>query len=285
MKFRIVTDSCCDLPYSVLENEHVHVIPMVVTVDGKEYIDDSGKTFDSQWLMKEVQAGKPASTSQVNVGTYLEMFKSLIKEDSMPVVYLGFSSGLSGSFNNAVMALTMLEDEYADVPITLVDTKQACLGEGLLVDKLIRLRNENKTAEEAVAIINQLSKRVQSWVTVDDLKHLERGGRVSKTAAAVGTLINIKPILVVTEEGKLVSNGKTRGRKKAIAKITEETRANISVTDTDKIFIAYAGDLEAAESAKEKLSDLNLPIEVYPMGPTIACHTGFGGLAIFSVRK
>ncbi|MGX7031233.1 DegV family protein [Vagococcus zengguangii] len=285
MKFRIVTESCCDLPYSVLENEHVHVIPMVVTVDGKEYIDDSGKTFNSQWLMEEVQAGKPASTSQVNVGSYLEMFKSLIKEDSTPVIYLGFSSGLSGSFNNAMTAVNMLEDEYINVPITLVDTKQASLGEGLLVDKLVSLRNEGKTVEEAVAVIKQLSKRVQSWVTVDDLKHLERGGRVSKTAAAVGTLINIKPILIVTEEGKLESNSKTRGRKKAITKIADETRTNISVADTDKIFIAYAGDLEAAEVVKEKLSDLNVPIEMYPMGPTIACHTGFGGLAVFSIRK
>ncbi|WP_241856695.1 DegV family protein [Vagococcus xieshaowenii] len=210
MNFRIVTESCCDLPYNVLESEHVHVIPMVVTVDGKEYIDDSGKTFDSQWLMEEVQAGKTASTSQVNVGTYLEMFKSLIKEDTTPVIYLGFSSGLSGSFNNAMTALNMLKEEYVKVPITLIDSKQACLGEGLLVDKLITLRNEGKTAQEATLIIDKLSKRVQSWVTVDDLKHLERGGRVSKTAATVGTLINIKPILVITEEGKLVSNGKTR---------------------------------------------------------------------------
>ena len=286
MKFRIVTEACCDLPYNVLENEQVHVIPMVVTVDGKEYIDNSGKTFDSQWLMEQVQAGKPAFTSQVNVGSYLEMFQSLIKaDDKMPVVYLGFSSGLSGSYNNAVTALSMLEDEVGEAPITLIDSKQACLGEGLLVDKLVTLRNQGKTAEEAVALIEQLAKRVQSWITVDDLKHLQRGGRVSKASATVGTLINIKPILIMNQEGKLDTHGKIRGRKKAIMKLVDETRQNISISETDKIFIAYAGDKEAAEVIKEKLVDLALPIEIYPMGSTIACHTGYGALAVFSIKK
>lgn len=285
MNFRILTDSCCDLSYKVFEQEDVHVIPMVVTLEGKEYIDDSGKTFDSRKLIEEIKKEKEVSTSQVNIGTYLKTFQSLMKESDVPVIYICFSSGLSGSFNNAQAALAMIKEEQPAAPIYLIDSKQACLGEGLLVAELIKLRKEGLSLEQAIARINNLRERVQSWVTVDDLKHLERGGRVSKASAAVGTLINIKPILMMTEEGKLVNQAKVRGRKKSLDKLAKNTRENISVEDTTTIYIAYAGDLEAAEYIESQLIDLGVPIEVLPMGATISCHTGYGALAVFSIVK
>ncbi|MGX6979259.1 DegV family protein [Vagococcus elongatus] len=286
MNFRILTDSCCDLPYDLLEKENVQIVSMVVTLDGKEYEDDLGKTFSSQWLIKELQQGKLAATSQINIGVYLEKFKEMLEENQIPIIYLGFSSGLSGSYSNAVAALDMLNEEKGSkAPIHLIDSKQACLGEGMLVKELIDLRNQQAGVEEALDTINQLKTRVQSWVTVDDLKYLERGGRISKTTATVGSLMNIKPIIVVNDQGKLINQGKVRGRRKSLDKLVEQTKEHISIGDTSAIYIAYAGDIEAGEHLKESLSDLGLPIEMYPMGPTIACHTGAGALAVFSIVK
>lgn len=284
MNFRILTDSCCDLPYDLLEKENVKIVSMVVTLDGKEYEDDLGKTFSSEWLMKEIQQGKLGVTSQINIGVYLEKFKEMLEEDKTPIIYLGFSSGLSGSYSNAVSALDMLNEERGtEAPIYLIDSKQACLGEGMLVKELIDLKNQQASVEEALAKINQLKTRVQSWVTVDDLKYLERGGRISKTTAAVGSLMNIKPIIVVNDQGKLVNQGKVRGRRKSLDKLVEQTKKYISIADTPAIYIAYAGDMEAGEYLKESLSDIGLPVKMYPMGSTIACHTGAGALAVFSI--
>lgn len=287
MKFDIITDSCCDLPYDFLEQERVEYISMFVTIDEKEYSDDLGKTFKSDWLMEQMKQGSRASTSQINVGQYLEMFKKYAKHE-LPVMYLCFSSGLSGSYNNACTALNLLEEELGKKsPIKIVDTKAASLGQGLLVYELIKLRNQGADFEVARTWIEKNRSRIASWVTVDDLSYLEKGGRISKTSATVGSLLNIKPIIIVTKEGKLAKAGKVRGRKKAIKLLAFETENSLQDQAKQPIFIAYAGD-EAAALEVGKLLRKTIKmneIKIFPMGPTIASHTGYGALAVFSFEN
>lgn len=283
--FELLTDSCCDLTYDYLEKNNVNYISMLINIDGKEYVDDLRKDFDYQWFIDQLRNGKVPTTSQINIGTYIEIFKLFI-DQSKPVLYLAFSSGLSGSCYNAMMAVEQLKEEYGEdrVPIHVYDSKAASLGEGLLVHRLIKMRDAEATVNEAIEWLDEYSPRLHSWVYVDDLKHLERGGRVSKTQAAVGTLMNVKPIIIMNAEGKLENIGKVRGRKKGLAKLVKETVDGMTDPNNQEIFIVHADDRESAEEIKKGLLQHIQPkeIKISEMGPTIASHTGVGTLAVFS---
>lgn len=283
--FELLTDSCCDLTYDYLEKNNVNYISMLINIDGKEYVDDLRKDFDYQWFIDQLRNGKVPTTSQINIGTYMEIFKLFI-DQSKPVLYLAFSSGLSGSCYNAMMAVEQLKEEYGEdrVPIHVYDSKAASLGEGLLVHRLIQMRDAEATINEAIEWLDEYSPRLHSWVYVDDLKHLERGGRVSKTQAAVGTLMNVKPIIIMNAEGKLENIGKVRGRKKGLAKLVKETVDGMTDPNNQEIFIVHADDWESAEEIKKGLLQQIQPkeIKISEMGPTIASHTGVGTLAVFS---
>ncbi|MGM0122652.1 hypothetical protein IGI37_000006 [Enterococcus sp. AZ194] len=282
--YQIITDSCCDLPYEVLEKHDVAFIPMFINLEGKEYVDDLGKTFDQESFLEKIQNGALPSTSQVNVGRYLEYFKDYV-DKKIPLLYVAFSSGLSGSYNSACQAVEMLREEYDEVQIQIVDSKAASLGEGVLVLEAARLRQEGTSLEEAVSWLEENKSKVHSWVTVNDLKHLERGGRISKTAAALGGLLNVKPIINVSPEGKLENVDKVRGRNRALKTVVDETMKTIVAPLSQTIYIAYAGDIEAAEKVKEQLLETKNVESVvcYPLGPTITSHTGYGCIAVFSM--
>ncbi len=282
-KFDLLVDSCCDLPFDYLKENNVELVSMIINLNYKEYVDDLGKTFDYNWFMDQLKLGEMPSTSQINIGAYSEVFKKYINSE-IPLLYVAFSSELSGSQRNAYSALRLLEEENESVNIKIIDSKAASLGEGLLVKEMIKQRADGKTIDEAINWLENNINRVHSWVTVNDLNHLERGGRISKTSAAIGSLVKIKPIINVDKNGKLVNVGKTRGRNKSLEKIVSETKRTIENSEEQTLLVAYAGDLEAAEHVKE-LIEKNIPIkgiELLPMGPTIASHTGYGAIAIFS---
>ncbi|MHC5373078.1 DegV family protein [Enterococcus sp. LJL120] len=282
--YQIMTDSCCDIPYQILQEKAVTFIPMLVQMDGHEYPDDLGETFDYSKFLAEIQRGSQPTTSQINVGRYLEFFKGYV-DQNIPVLYLCFSSGLSGSYQSALQAVEMLREEYdKDPQVYVLDTLAASLGQGLLVLKAAELRDSGLTLAEIVAELEKIKMTVQSWVTVDDLDHLHRGGRISKTAATLGGLMNVKPIINVDAAGKLQNVGKTRGRNKALQKVVEETTALIEHPEQQQLLLAYAGDLESAEKVKEMVL-AQLPVkglDLYPLGPTITSHTGYGCIALFS---
>ncbi|MGX7352001.1 DegV family protein [Enterococcus canis] len=284
MTFQIMTDSCCDLPYTYLKEHNVAFVSMTITLEGTEYVDDLGETFDLNHFMQQVKDGAMPTTSQINVGTYLETFRPYV-EAKQPLLYIAFSSGLSGSYSSALQAVELLKEEYEEVLVYAIDTKMASFGEGLLVRKMVELKAAGHSLEECLLWLADNKMKVQAWVTVDDLKHLERGGRISKTAAAVGSLINIKPIITVDSEGKLKPVGKVRGRKKALQQIVDDTVAHIEEPIQQTLIVAYAGDLAAGQTVKEKLAQAIQvkDIELYPLGPTIASHTGYGCIAIFSM--
>lgn len=283
MTFKIVTDSCCDLPYTYLEANDVDFINMTIQLNGQELVDDLGKTFDFDAFLEKIKQGGMPTTSQVNIGRYIDFFRSFIKQN-IPVVYLCFSSGLSGSYQGAMQAVEILKEEYDEVNIHVVDTKAASLGEGLLVMETIRLKNEGYSLSETLSWLAENKMKVQSWVTVDDLKHLERGGRISKAAATLGTLISVKPIINVDANGKLQSREKVRGRGKALKKVVDETIKGMEKPENQTILIAHAGDLESAEKVKQMFEkEIQVKaIELYPLGPTITSHTGNGCIAVFS---
>ncbi|MGX7173556.1 DegV family protein [Enterococcus ratti] len=282
--YHIVTDSCCDLPYQVLQVANVEFLSMKIRLGDLELMDDLGRTFDNDNYMEQLKNGAAPTTSQINVGQYIEFFRPYV-EKKQPVLYIAFSSALSGSYNSALQAVALLNEEYVDPQIQVFDTKAASLGEGILVLEAVRLRNEGKTLEETLSWLEENYLKVHSWVTVDDLKYLERGGRISKTSAALGNILNVKPIITVDKEGRLTNVNKVRGRNKAIQHIVEETVKTIVAPLEQTVYIAYAGDLERAEKTKQLLEE-NIKmkeVKLYPLGPTIASHTGYGCIAIFSM--
>lgn len=282
--YQIVTDSCCDLPYQVLANANVDFLSMEIQIGEEIRIDDLGKTFDYEGYIQQLREGAMPTTSQINVGRYLEFFRSYVEKD-IPVLYVAFSSGMSGSYSSALQAVELLKETYEDPQVHVFDTKAASIGEGLLVLEAVRLKESGYSLEETLAWLQNNYLKVHSWVTVDDLKHLERGGRISKASAAIGSLLSVKPIITVEPSGHLKNIDKVRGRNKSIQKIVEETVKTIVAPLEQTVYIAYAGDLESAEKAK-KLLEENIKtkeIKLYPLGPTIASHTGYGCIAIFSM--
>jgi DegV family protein with EDD domain len=286
MEYQLLTDSCCDLPLEIMDQYDIDVMNFTIHMEGEELIDDMGRTFDKAAFFERLKNGATASTSQVNVHTYLEKFKYYI-EKGIPLLYLGFSSGLSGSFNSARQALQMLKEEYDDPKVTIIDTQAASLGEGLLVYEVAKRKAQGASLEEVIKWVEDNKGKVHSWVTVDDIGHLKRGGRISATQATLGSLLNVKPIIVMTKEGKLVPNGKVRGRKKSLQKLIDETVNGIVDPENQTLFVGHVGVPDDAAFVKGKLESA-LPVKevkVSSYGPTVAAHTGFGSLAIFSLGK
>lgn len=283
MTYKIMTDACCDLPLEFVEENNIDIINMTININGKEYVDDLGKTFDRDAFFQLVKNGEIATTSQINIGTYLEVFKYYIEKNES-VLYLAFSSGLSGSYNNAMMAVDMLREEYGSINITVIDTLAACLGEGLLVYEAVRLKNMGKTLVEVAQWVEEYKMKLHSWVTVEDIKHLERGGRISAVSATLGTLLNVKPIIVMDRIGKLVPFAKVRGRKKSLQFLVQKTVEGMIEPEKQTLFIGHVGTPEDALWMKnailEKITVKD--VQIYPYGPTIASHTGFGSMAVFS---
>jgi len=289
MDYKIIADSCCDLPLDFIKNNDIEIINLMINMDGKDYLDDMGETFDRDAFFEALKNGAMATSSQVNIGTFLEVFKKYVEKEQ-PVLFLGLSSALSGSYNNAVTAVEMLKEEYGQVNITIVDSKAACLGEGLLVYEAVNRKNEGQSLEEVVDWLEEYKMKLHSWVTVDDIRHLERSGRISSVSATLGSVLNVKPIIVMNEKGGLVPFAKVRGRKKSLHYLINKTVEGMIDPETQTVFIGHVGVLEEAEWIKKEIeSKIKVKdIQVYPYGPTIAAHTGFGSVALFSfgdVRK
>lgn len=283
MTYKIMTDACCDLPLKFVEENDIHVINMTINLNGNEYLDDLGKTFDREAFFQSVKNGETATTSQINIGTYIETFKYYI-ENNEPILYLAFSSGLSGSYNNALAAAEMLKEEYGSIDVTIVDTLAACLGEGLLIYEAVNLKKAGKSLLEVTQWIEENKMKLHSWVTVEDIKHLERGGRISAVSATLGTLLNVKPIIIMNPTGNLVPFAKVRGRKKSLQYLVQKTIEGIIEPEKQTLFIGHVGVPEEAMWIKNAILDKVAvkDIQIYPYGPTIASHTGFGSVAVFS---
>lgn len=283
MEYQLISDSCSDLPLDIVDKYNLDIVNFTTNIGGEDLVDDMGKTFDKAAFFQRLKNGETASTSQVNVHSYIEKFKSYV-DQGIPAVYLAFSSGLSGSYNNALQAREMLKEEYGDIDLSIIDTKAASLGEGLLVYEAAKRKSEGYSKEQLIEWVEENKLNYHSWVTVDDIKHLQRGGRISATAATVGSLLSVKPIIVMNQEGKLIPVAKIRGRKKSIQHLIDQTINNIKDEEEHAIFIGHVGVPEEAELIKTQLLEKLSPGEciISSYGPTVASHTGFGSLAVFS---
>ena len=281
MTFKILTDSTADLPESWTQEHDVQVLGLTIQLDGQTYETVGPDKLTSEQLLDKMESGSKPTTSQINVGQFEDVFRHYAQEGTA-VLYVAFASALSGTYQSAVMAREMVLEDYPEAIITILDTKAASMGEGLLVMKAVEARAAGQSLEQTADLLQSLVPRVQTYFLVDDLNHLMRGGRISKAAALMGSLVNIKPIIAVTADGSLDSVAKVRGKKKAQAEVVGMTLETIS---EPLVVIAYAGDKEVSENVKEQLlaSGEVTEVLILPLGPVISTHTGPGTLGLFSI--
>lgn len=282
MAFKLMTDNTVDLPVDFLEEHNIGVFTLPAMVNGEEYTDY--KTIDNKKFFEEMRAGSMPTTSQVNPDVAKSGFLEQIKTDK-EILFLAFSSGLSGTYNSIKIAADEVMEEHSDVRIVVIDTLCAAMGEGLILYKAIELKEAGKTLDEVAEYVENNKMNVVHLFTVNDLFHLFRGGRVSRATAVIGTLANIKPILHVNEEGRLVSIAKARGRKKSLVTLLDLMEKKLgSFKDKNDVFMISHGDCEEdakllADMVKERFGIEKVMINC--LGATIGAHTGPELIALF----
>ncbi len=279
----IITDSCCDLSEQLANDAGLYVIPMVMTISGKEYknyLDE--REISSKAFYDRLRAGETASTSALNMDTFLSVFGEFL-EQGKDILYLAFSSGLSGTYHVSTLAAEELAQKYPESRIFCCDTLCASMGEGLLVYLAGKKKQSGASIEEVRDFVEQNKLNLCHWFTVDDLNHLKRGGRVSATTAFVGSLLNIKPVLHVDDEGHLINIGKARGRRAAVSSLFEHMKETAVNPSEQTVFISHGDCEEDALALKEMIEKEFSPkeIQINPIGPVIGAHSGPGTLALF----
>lgn len=282
MKTIIITDSCSDLPLWYVEQKDIPIVNFTFNFKGKEYKDDFGQSISHSEFYKAVRAGEMPTTSQINAQTFVDFFEKYIKQDTS-IIYMCFSSALSGTYNSAVMARQMLLEKYPHADISIIDTKAASMGQGLLVHYALDLQEQGASKQEIVDWIEANKLKLAHWFTVEDLGHLKRGGRLSGAAAFVGTILNVKPVLHVDNEGRLVPVVKAKGRKKSLKILLEKMEATIVEPENQTIFISHGDSVDdayyLAAMIKEKFTVKDVVIN--HIGPVIGSHSGPGTIALF----
>ena len=280
MSYRIVTDNCCDFPSAMYEELDLAVVPLVVRFQNKEV-----SQYSEKWLKKMyagMREGEVATTSAVNPQGWEAVIESVLAEGKDALV-LTFSSGLSTTYQSAVIAATELAEKYPDRKIRVVDTLCASLGQGLLVWYACKKRDEGMGFEELGDWCEEAKKNLCMWFTVDDLMFLKRGGRVSAATALVGTMLQIKPVLHVDDEGHLINVAKARGRKAAIEALAKKVGETGLPGENDTVFISHGDCLEDAQLL-EKILQEKYGVKsafIYYVGAVIGSHSGPGTLALF----
>ena len=276
----ITVNSTVDTGKEWLEERNVPVIPLKYTIDGQEYTDMYGLS-DKEFFQK-LREGKMSVTSQINPEEAEEMLEPYVKEGK-DVLHLAFSSALSGTCNSMKIAAEELQEEYPEAKVIVVDTLCACMGEAMLLYYALKQKEAGKTIEEVAQWAEENKLHVCHNVTVDDLFHLHRGGRVSKTAAVLGTMVKVKPIIHMDDNGALQVIGKERGRKKSLHKIVDMAVERSEGWDNEIIMITHGDCLEDAEYVaklvREKMGVEN--VFIHNIGTVIGSHTGPGVVATF----
>lgn len=282
----LVVDSASALPLEFIQQKNVIGAPIICHFKGKDIEDDFGKTLNAKEFYDALRAGEMPTTSQINVFKFEELFRPLV-EEKKSVIYIGLSSGLTGTIDSARKAVANLKEEYNDCDVTVIDSLSASLGLGLLCYLAYEKIKEGKSKEEIIEFVENTKLKVNHYFTVDDLNHLKRGGRVSASAAAVGTLLNVKPILHVNNEGKLVPLTKVRGRRKAIGTLAEKFIERTNKNEMQTIAIVHGDCLEDVK-ALEALCRENGNVKeclINFEGPTVASHTGAGLIALYFISN
>ena len=283
MSYRIFTDATSDLPAQFAEQLHVTVLPMGFTMEEKEYFYIPGKSdMPIETFFEKMRAGIPVTTAQVNTFTFIEAFEPVLKggED---VLYIGLSSKLSGTVQSAFSAAEELGAKYPDRKVAVIDSCSASLGLGLLV--YYTARKHDLSIGDLAKWVEENKLRFVHWFTVDDLVYLKRGGRISGATAAIATILNIKPVMHVDNEGYLVAVEKVQGRKKSLRALFERMEKTVDTKATDTVFIGHCVAKPDAEYVAglihEKYPDIMIHID--DIGTSVGAHSGPGTIALFFV--
>ena len=282
MNYEIVTDTSANLPSELAREKEIGVIPFSYYVEGEEHVCLDTDAFDGADYYGKLRSRVKITTSQITPQRYVEHLEPLLKE-GRDVLYIGMSSGISGSYQSAVIAAQQLREAYPERKIKTVDTLGASLGEGLVVLKAAQWRSEGKTIDEAETAANEMARHMYQIFIVDDLFQLRQLGRLSNAASIVGTVLQIKPLLKGNEQGQIVCIGKERGRRKAIRALADHYKALVKDASQQIIGIAHADCAEDAEFLNGLLREAARPKSVLNVlyEPVTGCHVGAGTLALF----
>lgn len=284
MNFEIVTDSSCNLTEEMIDDLGVHILPLVFMSEGQEYRSYlKGEKTDLKQFYTMMREGKVFTTSLPNMADTEALFRSLL-EAGKDVLYLGFSSALSGTHEAVRMLCMQLASEYPERTVRAVGTLAASGGQGLLVYHACMKAREGATLEETARWVEENRLHLAHWFTVDDLMFLLRGGRVSKVSAYMGTMLNIKPVMHVDDEGRLIPMEKVRGRKKALQALVKHMEDSAWKPVADQpVFITHGDCIEDVEYVSdlihEKFGDVKITVNY--VDPVIGAHSGPGTLALF----
>ena len=281
--------SCCstaDLSKERFEKRQIQYVRFHFELGGKEYLDDLGASVPPEELYRRMIAGEDTKTSQVSVGDYEALFEKNLK-DGKDILHVTLSSGISGTYNSACVARDELKERYPDRKIYVVDSLAASSGYGLLMETLADLRDSGMGIDELYRWAEENKLKLHHWFFSTDLTFFIKGGRVSKTAGFIGSVMNICPLLNVDFEGKLIPREKIRTKKKVIARIVEQMEINAQdgLDYSGKCFLSHSLCREDADAVaalvEEKFKKLNGKVEIFPIGATIGSHTGPGTVALF----
>lgn len=280
--FDIVTDSSCDFPETYYSEHGLELVRLGYLLDGGNYEGEDGAHISDTEFYAKLRAGAMPTTYQITPEAATPHIEKSLAA-GRDVLVIAFSSGLSGTADSYVSAAKALKEKYPDRKVAVVDSLCASMGEGLFADYLVRKADSGATLEETVAYAEKLRPHICHYFTVDNLFHLKRGGRVSAATAVVGTVLNIKPVLHVNDEGRLIALSKTMGRKKSVLALLRAMEELQILEEGDPIFISHGDCVDDAEMlaglVREKFPGHEIVISY--IGPVIGAHSGAGTLALF----
>lgn len=277
----LFTDSTTDLSPALIEEMDAVVMPLSFTLNDKSYQNHpDGREMPMADFYTALRSGGTSTTSQLTMETLRKAFAPVL-EQGKDVLYLAFSSGLSGTYQTACITAQDLMEEYPGRRVVCVDTLQASMGEGLLTFEAALLRKQGKSLDEVAAYVRTQGQSYCAWFTVEDLMFLKRGGRVSGAAAVAGTLLGIKPVLHVDREGKLIPMEKVRGRRASLDALVKHYKDGV-LDKTGTVFISHGDCLADAQYVADKIRAIGAGrIELNMIGPVIGAHSGPGTVALF----
>lgn len=273
----VISDATIDLDKEVIDELDVRIIPMLYYMDNKEYLyNPSVESIDHEEFYRQVNAGVPVSTSQNPPTIFTDFYEKLIKEGYKKILYLCFSSGLSGNFNSALMGAEEVMEKYPETEIKAIDSLSASIGEGFLLREVCAKRDAGASFEELAVYTEQIKRQVCHWFVVGNLDQLRRGGRINALEAKLGAILNVHPILTTDDEGKLKVAEKVRGMKKALHELIQKFLKNGHADIMHRVIIGHAGCLELAEELKKRALETGRVKEciIQKIGPVIGAHTG-----------
>ncbi|MCY6369050.1 DegV family protein [Clostridium ganghwense] len=284
--FVIITDSCCDLPIEIIEEKQIPFVSLTYSYYEEEYKDDLGKSMTPNKFFDDMRNGAMPKTSQPSSQAFYEAFKEIVSS-GRDIIYICVSTGLSGTLNSSNIAKNMIKEEFPQARVHIVDILTASLGQGLMVLKAYEMQENGSSYEEIVDYLEMNKQKLNTYMTVDDLGHLKRGGRISAAAATIGMVLHIKPLLTLNHEGRVMPVVKIRGRKKVIKKLAQIVKERIENSEEQIIAISHGDCIDEAFKLKEyileevKVKDVLLNY----IGPAVGTFGGPGALAVFFMGR